>query len=701
MSETVNSRSSFVESYLDANKRLAKTMVIKSGASAELINERIILENGESAVDKNTPKSWKYYLNISGEYHPLDTLMSVTSLDTLTEIAFTKANLKLHTATAAAYAYGSRYYYSLLDSYPEQEQLILGILYPVDIMSAIAAEEGSILGYPEGLVEEQELTLINDLERFIKNFLIRWNVQAFGISNPLYNAAYHAVLYLNILPKLLNLRLARCKTNEAHSFHIREYLASHAHLDAYYPYLTMKQALFFYRNINYLLRNAGKTEQFELLIEKILTDRGIPLSEFSVRQLGTLDENYYPGIVVRRKAINTQVNAVEKSYLDLEVLKEKELSLAYGNPQYYEGHFSDIQETFQTSASSVMQTKDLESAMVDYNDSHVDPLSAIKLRELAYMTTQGYYNVIVNFKDPVTGELRSIYAQDAFLYLYYATLKMAGAAVTTVPRYITIKYRKKKLPTIKELVALGDSRFRDLEQIAAFILEGQPAIGACWSSTMFHNFCYTLFEQSDKHWRLISNTHDEYKRGIVANMVMALYEDSELMFENDGENIDTWLYRNNLPSWNFSHEQAKELIANIFAAATGTNIDETKLLKNIQKNMLALFAQLSSYSIQLISEVNSSNIIPLNWPTVRLGHPRLFTKNAVDVRLYNPLMAVRSSTHGRNEILVPAVNAQSVTQKPVKKICSIGIPLMTTVVKRVSEQVYIDMNRPQISTVSK
>jgi hypothetical protein len=93
--------------YLDMTLLLAKTLIIKSEDAATLMNTGIMEQYGASYVDNNNPYSWKYYLNLAGEYHSLDSAMVVTSLDTLETIGFTKENLSSHTATAIAYQYGS------------------------------------------------------------------------------------------------------------------------------------------------------------------------------------------------------------------------------------------------------------------------------------------------------------------------------------------------------------------------------------------------------------------------------------------------------------------------------------------------------------------------------------------------------------------------------------------------------------------
>jgi len=613
--------SSFLGTYLEQCKTLAKTLVIKSSISAVLVNQQMELKYGGSAVDPLDPSSWKYYLNIAGEYHPTDKVMTVTSLDTLQQIAFTKANLAVHTSTREAYQYGTRYYYSLLNQYPDQDQLILGILYPVDITQAIAADDASILGYPSELVEQQEQTLIPELQRWIQQYRHRWDVPAFGVTDSLYNAAAHALMYLHIYPKILNLRSKRCHTNEVHSFHIREYLASHKELHRYLPYLTLKQSLWFYRNINYVMRHAGSVETFQTLLQHILTERHIPVSEYSVRHLNDFDEDLYPEIQARRKPINDEFNTAEVSYLPVNQLYVKEIDLAFGNQRYYVASAEQDTQDFKNSPSSVIQSKDLESNMVDYSNAVPDPLPRVLMRQWAFMATHGLYNVAVRFKDPKTGEPRSLLAKDALIYYQYVFWKSVGFDVTEIPEYTNIKARNHPKPSIADLTSVVDLvRFPELTDLANEILNAQPTLVECFSSTAFFDQSYKIYQQAKAHWYLTSGIGDYEKRGYVQGMVLKLYHDETIVFDTPYASMGEWLTAMNLPLYDFTTDQAGELMLEIFTEATGLTIDDTKLLKNIQRFLIEMMMELSSYSIQTIREINESDVILLNWPMVRPGN---------------------------------------------------------------------------------
>jgi len=609
--------SGFLKKYLENTKLLIKTLNIKSDITADLINTKIINGYGESAVDKYDKKTWKYYLNVSGEYHSLDTNMIIVSLDTLEEINFNKLNLSHHVATAKAYEFGSRYYYNLVNKYPDQESLIMGILYPVNIDVAIAAENNSILGYPNHLVEPQEISLIKELEGFIKRHAIRWNVQAYGVSDSYYNIAYYSLLYLHLVPKLLNLRLKRCKTNEVHSFHIREYLTSHMGLDKYLDYMTLKQALYFYRNIKYISRNFGNSHQFRTLVDKLLTDVGIEISQYSIRQLSTVDNKYYPNLLAKKTVINSNALDIDDDFIPITQLYNKEKKLAIGNTDYYSNKEEHDTIRFKNSNSSVVKTKDLESRAVDYNNVVPDPLEVVLLRQWIYMSVNNLYDVVVHFKDPKTEEIRTLTALNAFIYYYYITLKSSGFEISETIAIYNTKYRLEVLPDITELLKLVDNSSNDFRKIAEDLLINQPPIVESFSTNIFYNLSYRLYEESLRQWFMISNTEDMYKRGFVANMILRLYGDTYDTISIG--NIESWLTTNNLPFYNYNNEQAEALLKNIFSSATGYVVDETKQLKNIQSALLALLTNLSSYNIQIIKEINDFRIIPLNWAAIRCG----------------------------------------------------------------------------------
>ncbi len=687
--------SKFLQNYIDDNRKLAKTIVIKSSITAELINNDIRLKNNSYIIDELDMSSWKYYMNISGLYHPLDEPMVITSLDTLEEITFNKENLAIHTATAKAYQFDSRYYYSLVNKYPNQVQLILGILYPCDINIAIESQDGAILSYPKYLIEEQESSLMIELEEYIIRFITRWYIPAFNLTDSLYTASFYAILYLNIFIKLLNLRLARVRTLEVHSFHLREYLASHDYLDAYLPYMTLKQKLWLYRNLNYLFRNTGKVEQFKILLQKLLTDRRIPLSEFSIRHLGNFDDNFHPNLRIRRKAINPEVNTSDKRYFTLDELYNIEDPLVYGNIEYLDTHKEDITTKLKLSTSNVLQSKDLESKMVDISDSVPFPLDEVLLSLWATLIDNNLYNAVVTFKDPKTSENISIEAKDAFIYMQYITLKSLGIGTENIPDFLNLRHIRNPKPLLAELLYFVDKSLENVNTSAIDIRNNFPDLTLLHSTSSFFDLGNSIFNECLRHWYIISHTEDLYERAYVENISLSLFEVKLIKLTETPTSISSFLTSRNLREYDYTYKESEVLIQNIFNSATGLNIDSTKLLKNIQKAMIGIMKTLSSYTVQYITDINDSDIIPLNWATIRLGN---IVENSEEY-IYIPegVNIVESYNNSQDNLVIESVgNTDEIAEVIIEDLQELDINLIESSNEDVDESIDLNINKIDI-----
>lgn len=680
--------------YFEQNMLFSRTVVVKLKEAADLINEGLVSKYGSDSVNIHDPTTWKYYLNLSGQYHSTDRIMSVVSIDTLETIDFTFENLKIHTATAKAHRFGTRQYYSLVSQYPEQEMLINGILNPVDIDVAIASESGTILTYPEGLIEKNEVSLIAELEHYIKNQFHRWYNVQFAMSDNLFCAAFFTVLHTFILPKLLNLRLARCKTDEAHSFHVQMYLASHGELDRYLPYLSLKQALWLYRNISYLERNPGKMSQFVKLIQRVLTERGIPLGEYSVRHLDAFDENYWPEQIARIRLLNTDTNSLSRDYHSVQALYSKEINEAPDNTWYMDAQVDQDLMRFKTANSAITQTKVLHSSMVDYSNAVPEPFEIVALRQWCYMANNGLYDVVITFKDPKTSEPYSLFAKDAFVYLQYILMNAEGLRFEVFFEYLNMQQRIHPKPSIEDLLSVVDYQERDLRSIAELVLSGQPNIVPCYSVSSFYELVQKLTDEAYWHWYLISSTQDYYERALVENMIRRLYEDVRVQFEMSSPYVGTWLNLNNLPEYNLDYTEAQLLAKEIFEAATGLKIDNARMLKNIQKAMIDLVTELSSYSVQYTREINDSDITPINWPAIRFGNQR---QSQINTRnLPNGSLVLDGRSHQEDRTYVP-VNTEFGVEAKNCQTCyhkAIEIDPSSTVVTKAGFSTHIENYSP-------
>ena len=609
--------------YLALNLEFVKNLVIKNPYVADYINRQIEEQYGTGSVDYHSPETWKYYLNLNGQYHFSDSPIRIVSLDTLETIEFTKANLQVHTNTCLNYKHGSRYYKLLLEEHPGQQTLINGILNPIDLQTAVDAEDFDIIYFPDWLIEPQEHSLAFRLQEHCKAITTKWDNYRYDTTNEYFIMAYVSIVQMSLLPALLNIRLSNCGTNEAHTYHITHFLASHGHLDRYIRFMTLEQKLFLYRNIRYIERNIGKTETFQLLIEKLLTARQIPLSEFSIRQLNTFDDKALPLIQVRRKALNTLYNVPDKDYFDFLEIPAKEANTAPHNTLYYEARYDAVEESFKLGGSSVVQTKDLESNMVDLSGAWPDPIEVVLLREWIYHAFSGRYQATVTYRDPISFQMHSLSVQDAFIYLQYLVMTLSQIKFDRVPGFTSVKYRRPIKPGIPEIISVAPKRFLfDREALAAELISSHPTTPPRFASTFsFHEYATKVYLQCRYDWYVTSSFHEMNTRGEVEQMTRMFYATEQMVNPYEGELMSAWLAQRNLPIYDYTPEQAAALILDVFKAGSGHSYDEALSPKNIQEAMIAIMRQLTSYTIQFITNVNKLDIVPLNWSALRFATP--------------------------------------------------------------------------------
>tara|TARA_B100000700_G_scaffold208593_1_gene229311 strand:+ start:62639 stop:64720 length:2082 start_codon:yes stop_codon:yes gene_type:complete len=623
--------SSYYRIYLNQIMHLSKTMVVKSSLVAESINRHFQMMG--KPVDQANPQTWKYYMNLSGLYHSTDRMMRVTSMDTLETIDFTKEELTRHRATRDAYVYGSRYYKELVREFPDQENLILGILNPVDINKAIEAEDGTILHYDKKMVEVQEHTLMADIETWIKNFFLRWNVAGYSLVDEYYTAAMLGVMFSHLPNEILNARLERCHTNEVHSYHIREYLASFNGLDRYIPYMTLKQKLFLYRNIAYLQRNSGKKETFDILLQKMITERNLPLAAYEMFHNTTdIVEELKPEVEMRRIPLNDHPGDGSSNIRTIDDLLEKQYPIADGNIREKPEALVETRMLMENAQGNRLPTKTLESAILDTTDSVPFTQEEAILNHWIYLAGTDRFTAIVNVPNPTTGVSLPLTVKEAFLIYLYAFNKARDVEFLTIPPIWARNVIKTNPPTLDQLRDIVDTSLVDDSYINE-MRKLQPPVGSYISVAGFRDFCYEVFKAQNAHRNIYAQQEDPDVSAMLEAINMHLYHDVKIDF-GIGENYKDWLELRGFDILDLGVLDLDLLANNIVSAVMGEDVGISgSVLGDLQKNMLEVMSHLSSYSIHYLQSINNTSyrILDTATPKVHNRKSKAHTGRFIDI----------------------------------------------------------------------
>lgn len=596
---------------------LTRTLVIKSSASADAINRELVALGHE--VHDGDPESWKYYLHLAGEYHQTDNLMTIKSLDTLEEIPFTKNSLANHLATTREYREFGTYYRTLVERYPDQEDLIRGILNPVDMMTAIEAVDGQILYYDSDLVESNEENLIPKLENWCIVFSRRWFVSAYALVDDLYVPAHLAAMYMLIPSVVMNIRLGNCHTNYAHSYHIREYLASHQKLDWAVDYMTKKQMLWLYRQIRFIERNAGKRSTFESLVKNILTERNLPLAEWNMRHyLQAMPNELTPRVEFTRETLNLDLSSagVEKRNV-IEMLQAQEFA-ASGNSRVMDDVAPVIREIMEYSPNDELKTKVLETAIIDNADAAIFTLTDTLLNHWLYLSHIGRYTAVLSIDSPKTGQPIILSVKDAFVVFLYSFGKYLGLEMTNLPILPANFVRKLATPSRNVLEGLVDKRLVKASVFDA-IFDNLTPIGTYISTEAFYRDIEKVHEGLLRHRWIWTTRENRDERGMVEGAAMHLYHHYNCDL-GSSQTFEQWFIERGLDIPSFTRIEAGILADALVSHATGANLTATTSVREILAAMIKIMQTLSSYSIQFLKSVNTQPLIVTDWPMPRVGN---------------------------------------------------------------------------------
>lgn len=604
--------------YRNSVLTLAHTLVVKSEYVAERTNERL-RQFLEYETDPYAPETWKYYMNLAGEYHPTDTMMTVISSDNLEEIEFTRDNLLKHRNTARDYQFGTRQYDELRTKYQGQEDLILGILYPVDKATAIAAPDHKILGYPIGLIESNEYTLVEELQKFTEIYFSRYYNWQYTISDDMY---YHVVLtmyYINLYMAILTFRHKKHKTVEAHSFYVKQYLASNSNLGQYHKFMSLDQAMHFYRNIRYYQRHAGQNDTLNRLVDALLTKRTMPMASYSMRHDTTSQtEDIYPAVTFKRTDMTRIPSAGAPEYINIQSFLAKEVKDTPENDEEIALTIGDVEQFLKDSPSNVVQTKVLESAMIDYGGAQTYKLEEIQVAHWLYYASLGRYTAYINVSNPRTSERIVLNVKDAYTLAMYCMFKSFDIEPGAIPLLAAQRVQRYPLPADDDVKSIVNMKYvTDFSWNAAktYVREVQSMI----SIDSFYDKTVELHKSANLQRNLISYQEGMNARGEVFKMVERYWADAYVRLEAKDLTFAEWLLSRNLSFKDLTRGEFETLYTSIVSAAIGKSLSTAPSLRNIQKAMASALQDLSSYSIQVVAMMADEETIMTDLPSVRIG----------------------------------------------------------------------------------
>ncbi len=664
---------------------LARTMVVKFHSIAEAVNKTLIADG--YYVDETDPTTWKYYMNMFGEYHQYDhdrllalsggqdefIQIKVAGDNQPVDVNFTKELLygeDADLAVANEYRFNTHYYNALITKYPEFEDLILGVLNPVAKDISISANEGEILycgGYLKTylasglyhyvrqdygpisenfLIEANEENLITILQSYIYGFLGRWWNANYAVTNDLFQAYFYGFLMMTIPQILGNVRIGNAKTPMVHSFHIREHLESYGNLGWVTEYLSKGVLLWLYRNLIWLTANSGKAKVFDGIIENVLTPSDIPISYYKLRHdVSTMGaDQYVPDVFMEKHPLN--FNSARTSFVRDDIINVVNAEVKLATENYYdqEGQADNIRDQSRYSMFDNLNTRVLESTVIDRSNRMAITLEEVGLNLWCYTASHGLYKGSVIFTNPVSNERIQLTPLNAYiLALYCFNRGWANVDFEYIPEmYARLIHRhpttsigenfpvKPRLDDIKKGVLsdyITDEEIKDV--LGTFVPDFTHR-----SSTSFALEVKRAHAESNRKYYSFAKIEDARGRAYGEWAAHQCYWfDIPCPLTQTPTKYADWLTIHGIDLSAFTREDFISLGMEITEAATGVNLTATDELRNKQTAALAVLKHFASYTVQIIQNTIASSSFWLDWKTLRVTNLHTSVKGAIKAEL--------------------------------------------------------------------
>ena len=661
---------------------LARTLTIGHKMVAESINNYLI-DNDYPVSDH--PEEWKYYLNLAGEYHQSDyDYISTVNEDGSPHLRIRLGGISgsynvdltkelIHgplsdPAIAVEYRFGSRGYATLVERYPKAIDLIRGILYPIEKEMAIDVEDGSILqigGYirhvdennPEryyfekadihtvvnfDMIDPREVSIINDLEVWIKNYFARWLVADYVFFNEYYINALLGLLHVMLPAKISIIRQGRIGTSEVNTFHVKQRLNDIGGLGQYVDIIPEKVYMWLYRNAEYLDFTRGRSDTLDKLIANVLDPLRIPANQYRLSTNVIETEYLLPTAEAQLESLNHNSARTYTNRADLEDVLEKELDLAPENHRDFPYDLDEIKAAMTAGPNESYPTKVVESKWAIFTQDTPLAFEEFLTSFWVYNSARGKIDGFIFVRDPINDEAVPM-SNEAALYLALWTyakgfhdfniqrIPSFGAMILPKAKHFNIEGHDPQ-PSVGELYTQYRKQipYETIEELVGTL---QPRYSYS-SSFDFFTEAKKLYQDLNRRYLIWSRQYSPYDRAFIKRMNADLYWRKVTAEPSQrGRKYEEFLVGLGINVTTISTQACRDLHYNVVRAATG-NMDMTDdQYKALHDALISIIKHFMSYPIQFVHSTLIGDLDVKNESAVRSFVEDRFAEYLIDTKL--------------------------------------------------------------------
>lgn len=636
-----------IETFYDNICKLSKSLVIKFDLVAITMeistNYSYLNFNSELLHSEENKKNMRFYRHIAGELYEgirysstlktePDSEVLIKVIENETYLPLTKAILEQYPLTKTELLKFGDYYSNLVDEYPTMRLYIHGCLFPADIDKAVSnsTKDGTILSYNPTFVEQQEWSLMKELENFIKNYINRWYITAYTMPDNLYLQSFLGVLFSQIPNKIFNIRSSKIHTNEAHSFFLEAFFRSNLELWEPVQKLNNETIWWLYKNLPGIIKNIGKNETLDKLLAKVFNTNSVGIGGYYItRGDSTLNDDIYTftskpfesgGTIIKAEGLNSYYNTKGNGQVDPGDLINTQLAMTNYYTEEHNKYIVDVNvEKLNKGAGNNANTKVLEvSTLKEYTGFNVDKLR-VMMDYWAFILDRSYYGSFSNsdlttskveFTDPNTGAKFNINAKIGFYMVIKVMLHAVGALHTPIRKYAITTVCD---PSANINKILKEYLYPDglTELLSAELIDAYPVLDKSLSSaTEVAAHITTVIEYYKNLWITSANAESAF---VASNIRMFLFLSSlqeavTLHPYPEDLTIDEILANEGITNFEIygSYDHA-ETVKELIYLCLGLEVNSEDRLSELLLAYKEIIRKLTSYTLHPVGEVNEGS----------------------------------------------------------------------------------------------
>ena len=639
---------------------ISNSLVLKIPEIAYIVNKGIYVKTGKQV---NTPKrEWLYYQNLAGIKTRFNKDIYIRYLENGEEALLTKERMQNSPLTRRTLLKFGDKFKELVTAYPCEETYIRGCLYDIDLDTIMEAKPGTILAYNKDLLETNEYSLIRELQDYIYNFLARWHVKEYTLTDELYIPSLLAVLYSSIPNKIMNIRNKYSLTAEVNSFHMEHFFRSNMNLWDEAQVLNNPSRYWLYKNLNWMMKHVGKGKTFEKLIWKLLEPNRIGIGGYTLsvpdfdpellnNTKHTVASYYKPTNVFQTHKLNNAYDVDDKTDVELQYLVRREIDevdIIQTDATPGRNDYMVEQEAYDVDQSRINQqgTKVLDLNTVRLFQAHNTDPYRLALDYWLYMVSKDKFTYTINYQDANT----MITDEDNTNILSTDIDPLAAKTYNITPRVGFLMLLKvilqatgnldKRLTSIKlsSILNLDPDRHKAIidglwdegrsREIVEEIAKHMPKEPTSFSEVEeFSNYIQELIEYKKYNWYIDTNSESGIVSANIKNFNARVMLPITVKLSNTPKTINQLLAEEGIDYKLPTSFDLNVSFTGLFRQFVGFDLTSTINTEEIIKKYISLVDKLTSYTTQIVTStaVDEEESIVYNHTTVLANHRPIMT----------------------------------------------------------------------------